>query len=49
MHAWQAFILALCQTGLRPSITMLLDLGPSRRMQSMGSFSAALEAAQKQQ
>ena len=45
----QAFILALCQTGVRPSISMLLDLGPSRRMLNMGSFSAALDAAQKQQ
>ncbi len=31
----QTFVYTLCQAAIRPSITMLLGLGPSRRMQEM--------------
>ena len=33
----------LCQVGLKPTIAMLLGLGPSRQMQDMGSFTSAME------
>lgn len=40
--AW-TFIFAMCQTGLRPTISKLLDLGPSRQMMGLSSISTAGE------
>lgn len=36
----QAFIYALCQAGIRPNLTKLLDLGLTRRMVEMSSMQA---------
>ncbi len=36
----QAFIYALCQAGIRPNITKLLDWGLSRTMTEMGQLGA---------
>ncbi len=36
----QAFIYALCQAGIRPNITKLLDWGLSRTMTEMGQMGA---------
>jgi hypothetical protein len=36
----QAFVYALCQAGVRPNLTKLLDLGLTRRMVDMSSMQA---------
>jgi len=36
----QAFIYALCQAGVRPNLTKLLDLGLTRRMVEMSALGA---------
>ena len=45
----QAFIYALCQAGIRPNITKLLDWGLSRTMTEMGQLGAQDWANPKQQ
>lgn len=38
----QAFIYALCQAGVRPNISKLLDFGLSRKMMELGTAQAAV-------
>lgn len=45
MRVWlQTFIYTLCQASIRPSITMLLGWGPSRKMQEMMQPAALQQA-----
>jgi hypothetical protein len=43
----QAFVYALCQAGVRPSISKVLDWGISRRMTELGSLQSQDWAAQQ--